>query len=171
MTTKCMLSFPEPLEGTTRIGEAFAKVLENNKTLQLLYLEECAIGNEGAIEIAQALKTNVTLNNLSLAGNWIQDEGFIALCEPIKENTSLTEINLSNLNITIKSAKAMLEALKLNIGLKQGLDIIELHPFIFEDEDAQVDGSETQLLIAQFQDILVEIGQEIRPNALQVVRS
>eukprot|EP00003_Mantamonas_plastica_P005482 TRINITY_DN1439_c0_g1_i4.p2 TRINITY_DN1439_c0_g1~~TRINITY_DN1439_c0_g1_i4.p2 ORF type:complete len:157 (-),score=50.55 TRINITY_DN1439_c0_g1_i4:60-530(-) len=140
-------------------------------SLAVLYLEECAIGNEGAIEIAQALKTNVTLNNLSLAGNWIQDEGFIALCEPIKENTSLTEINLSNLNITIKSAKAMLEALKLNIGLKQGLDIIELHPFIFEDEDAQVDGSETQLLIAQFQDILVEIGQEIRPNALQVVRS
>lgn len=78
------------------VFEHFAKALEENETLEELYLSNCQIGDESAKLLAQSLTKNYSLTMLDLGSCSIGYQGFLAIGELLKESDSLQKICLYN---------------------------------------------------------------------------
>jgi hypothetical protein len=80
------------LDANSELGDAavevIAEALNENKTLRLLSLKMCRIGDEGGVQLARALKRNDHLEELYLDGNEIGDATALELAEAIKVNRS-----------------------------------------------------------------------------------
>ena len=84
--------------------EAFSKMLENDKSLKSLRVEDSNTLwqamtqrqglSQGIKALLEALKVNTSLKVIILSRNSIDDEGAKAIGEALKVNTSLTEIDL-----------------------------------------------------------------------------
>lgn len=76
-----------------------------------------AIGEEGALMVAEALKGNAGLAALDLATNEVGEGGARALAGALQVNTALTELDLGSNGVGDVGAIALARALKSNAGL------------------------------------------------------
>jgi hypothetical protein len=75
-------------------------LINNNKTLTELRLEDTAINRFTFALIANALVRNTTLSHISFLGNQIGDAGARMIAGVLKRNRTLVSIGLSSCNIT-----------------------------------------------------------------------
>ena len=92
------------------------ELLYNNKGMKTLNLNECHLGEDGAIFIAQGLYKNTTLETLNLADNGIGDEGIDTFAQGMKSEGRVSGYGLKHLDIssnfiTDKSGVNLAEAL------------------------------------------------------------
>jgi Ran GTPase-activating protein (RanGAP) involved in mRNA processing and transport len=91
--------------------------LENNTTLEHLYLNTNDVGDEGAIALSEVLLSNTTLKSLLLDENQIRYKGAAALANLIKTNNTLQELSLASNFIALKGAVQLANALRTNQSL------------------------------------------------------
>ena len=103
----------EHVKGVT----AVAKMLEN-KTLTWLYLGDCHISSEDAVELAAALCKNSTLKNLDLNHNPIGVVGASSMSYMLQHNTSLQYLNLHDDSVGEEGVQQLINSLKHNQTLK-----------------------------------------------------
>ena len=101
---------------------SLASVLKDNSkcTLTMLYLQDCHINSEGAVELAAALYKNTTLKYLNLNHNPIGEhvEGVTAVVEIFIKNKTLTVFYLQDCHISSEGAVELAAALCKNSTLK-----------------------------------------------------
>ena len=97
---------------------AIAEVLHHNSTLQELRLSTNSIGDDGAVALAKALHHNSTLKRLHLSSNSISDDGAVALAKALHHNFTLKELHLDNNSISDDGAEALAKALCHNSTLE-----------------------------------------------------
>merc|ERR1719240_2159689 len=90
-----------------------ARVLELNHTLRTLNLAKCAVGDDGAVLLADALRVNPSLCSLKLACNAIGSTGAEAFASLLMQGgcRTLVELELSNNTIGDDGAAAFAEAI------------------------------------------------------------
>ena len=102
--------------------DILASVLKDHSkcTLTVLYLEDCHISSEGAVELAAALYRNATLEHLDLRQNPIGEcvGGVTAVAKMLVENKTLTKLYLESCHISIECAVELASALCKNSTLK-----------------------------------------------------
>ena len=102
--------------------DSLASVLKDHSkcTLTKLYLRDCHISSEGAVELAAALCKNSTLNRLNLDHNPIGEhvEGATAVAKMLVENKTLTVMKLWDCHISREGAVELAAALCKNSTLK-----------------------------------------------------
>ena len=102
--------------------DSLASVLKDHSkcTLTVLYLDDCHISSEGAVELAAALCKNTTLNDLDLIRNPIGEhvEGMTAVAKMLVENETLTKLYLEDCDISSEGAVELAAALCKNSTLK-----------------------------------------------------
>ena len=108
-------SIGEHVEGVT----AVAKMLAENKTLTILYLQDCHISSEGAVELAAALCKNSTLNYLDLNRNPIGMKGASSMSDMLQHNTSLEYLHLHDDSVREVGVHQLINSLKHNQTLRE----------------------------------------------------
>ena len=98
---------------------AVAKMLVENKTLTVLYLWDCHISREGAVELAAALCKNSTLKCLVLNHNPIGVEGASSMSHMIQHNTSLKILFLLDNSVGEEGVHQLINSLKHNQTLRR----------------------------------------------------
>jgi len=95
--------------------------LINNRYSKLskLHLNECSIGNDDVIHLANLLRGNKTLTHLHLEDNLINSAGVEALALALQENNTLEELDLNNNRFDAVGAHFLAEMLKVNEGLRK----------------------------------------------------
>ena len=119
--------------------------LQNNHSIHTLYLPFNALGDRGAIAIAELLNANSHLSTLILFCNIINYQGICALANTLLTNTTLTKLELFS-NI-IMSEDTNLFRLVLNSNTH--LDTLILSPplggeSLPNDMQARLDGNKKQ---------------------------
>ena len=103
--------------------DSLASILKDHSkcTLTELWLQDCHISSEGAVELAAALCKNTTLEHLNLSDNPIGEhvEGVTAVANMLVENKTLTELNLRDCHISSEGAVELADALCKNSTLKR----------------------------------------------------
>jgi Ran GTPase-activating protein (RanGAP) involved in mRNA processing and transport len=74
----------------------FTEGLEENTTLQDLYLSDLSLPSNGAALLARALGTNTTLRKISFNQDEIGDEGMGAIARAVMDNTTLESLSFSH---------------------------------------------------------------------------
>ena len=82
--------------------------------LTLLYLEDCHINSEGAVELATALCKNSTLKYLSLNHNPIGVGGASSISDSLQHNTSLGSLHLRDNSVGEEGVHQLINSLKHN---------------------------------------------------------
>jgi len=97
------------------------KSLENNHTLEELYLTDIQIGDIGAQALAQSLsnRMNLSLKRLGLNHNGITDIGAESIARMLKTNQSLTHLWLAKNHISDRGIKLLADALIDNKTLQE----------------------------------------------------
>ena len=112
--------------------DSLASVLKDHSkcTLTELYLEDCHISSEGAVELAAALCKNSTLKRLNLDRNPIGVEGASSMSDMLQHNTSLEFLWLRDDSVGEKGVHQLINSHKHNQTLQ------ELHlPDMYKSED------------------------------------
>lgn len=104
-------NFPLGLLGAVVIGQ----VLQTNKSIRYLSLDNCSIVDAELEIITSGLMTNYSLVHLTLNSNHITDIGLASLAKVLSHNNTLATLYLINNNIAQLSVLA--EVLKTNSGL------------------------------------------------------
>ena len=101
---------------------SLASVLKDHSkcTLTTLYLRDCHISSEGAVELVAALYKNTTLEHLDLSRNPIgeHEEGVTSAVKLLVENKTLTLLHLRDCHISSEGAVELAVALCKNSTLK-----------------------------------------------------
>ena len=105
----------EHVEGIT----AVARMLEENKTLTVLHLEDCHISSEGAVELAVALCKNSTLYHLHFYYNPIGVVGASSMSHMLQHNTSLVYLDLCDDSVGEEGVRQLINSLKHNHTLRK----------------------------------------------------
>ena len=102
--------------------DSLASVLKDhsNCMLMVLYLRDCQISSEGAIELAAALGKNTALGYLNLCNNPIGEhiEGVTGVAKMLVENQALKELYLQDCHISSEGTVELAAALCKNSTLK-----------------------------------------------------
>ena len=101
--------------------DSLASVLKDHSkcTLTWLYLEDCHISSEGAMELAAALCKNSTLKHLYLNHNPIGVEGASSMSDMLQHNTSLEELYLRDDSVGEEGVHQLINSLEHNQTLRQ----------------------------------------------------
>jgi len=97
---------------------SLGNMLNFNKFLVELNVQETELGNTGATMVAQALHINASIVKLNLSGNHIGHVGCLMLSLSLEENATLTHLNISRNEIGPQGAKSLSKALYINKTLK-----------------------------------------------------
>ena len=108
-------SIGEHVEGVT----AVVKMLVENQTMTKLYLEDCHISSEGAVELTVALCKNSTLKHLNLNHNPIGVEGASSMSDMLQRNTSLEVLWLFENSVREEGVHQLINSLKHNQTLRE----------------------------------------------------
>ncbi|CEM09121.1 unnamed protein product [Vitrella brassicaformis CCMP3155] len=76
------------------VNAVLAKLIRENKTLTMLDLSNCGLGDSGATSVASGLEANSTLQSLSLKFNDIKDQGGCDLAVALGKNKTLVVLDL-----------------------------------------------------------------------------
>ena len=101
--------------------DSLASVLKDHSkcTLTWLYLEDCHISSEGAVELAAALCKNSTLKLLYLDRNPIGVEGASSMSDMLQHNTSLDRLDLCDDSVGEEGVHQLINSLKHNQTLRE----------------------------------------------------
>ena len=101
--------------------DSLASVLKDHSkcTLTWLYLEDCHISSEGAVELTAAICKNSTLKHLHLDYNPIGVEGASSVSDMLQHNTSLEELWLCDGSVGKEGVHQLINSLKHNQTLKE----------------------------------------------------
>ena len=105
------------LKGIEQLADAL-KDINNNTALEVLYLGDNNIGDEGARCIADMLVVNKSLQDIDLSSNKINAKGAKYLADALKENDTLKELAIDNNNIGDGGAVRITEAIQHNQSVK-----------------------------------------------------
>ena len=95
-----------------------AVALANNTNLAALSFRQCDVGQRTAFALAKALATH-PLQKLNLSYNSrLGDEGAVEIANALKQNASLTELGLRDTGTGDKCAASLAKALKVNSTLE-----------------------------------------------------
>lgn len=100
-------------------SSAVADALMVNRSLKVLRMSYCQIGDEGAKVIAEALKWNYALVDVDISNNNIEMEGAKAFSDVLKVNQNMTALNLAQYSMTAQGVGVICDALKVNQTLKR----------------------------------------------------
>ncbi|GBG35164.1 Leucine-rich repeat serine/threonine-protein kinase 1, partial [Hondaea fermentalgiana] len=101
------------------------------KSLVTLHLQNNAIGDDGANEIAKALAANNSLQSLNLSENQIGPHGVEDMADALVENSTLEELDLTGCRIGNEGAEALAVALESN-DILQELALDQVSPGIHD---------------------------------------
>ena len=101
--------------------DSLASVLKDHSkcTLTWLYLGDCHIGSEGAVELATVLCKNSTVKRLDLDRNPIGVEGASSMSDMLQHNTSLEELWLRDDSIGEEGVHQLINSLEHNQTLRR----------------------------------------------------
>ena len=101
--------------------DSLASVLKDHSkcTLTKLYLQDCHISSEGAVELAAALCKNSTLKRLNLDHNPIGVEGASSMSDMLQHNTSLEYLHLCDDSVGEEGVHQLINSLKHNQTLRE----------------------------------------------------
>ena len=88
-------------------------------TLTWLWLQDCHISSEGAVELAAALCKNSTLKCLYLDRNSIGVEGASSMSDMLQHNTSLEVLHLREDSVGEEGVRQLINSLKHNQTLRE----------------------------------------------------
>lgn len=89
-----------------------AEALQSNLTLQMLFMSENKVGDEGVKHLAAALADdNTSLKELNLARNGITDEGVVHIANMLKSNKTIIRLWLGENEITDKGLSFLCDVL------------------------------------------------------------
>jgi len=81
--------------GEPTAAKTIADALKQKRsTLKTLVMDKCALGPDGATDLAEALAVNSSLETLELSGNMIGPKGGEALFRALKSNSTLVRLGL-----------------------------------------------------------------------------
>ena len=118
-TLKHLYLSRNPIEEHVKGVTAVAKMLVENKTLTELYLQDCNISSEGAVELAAALCKNSTLKYLDLDHNPIGVEGASSMSDMLQHNTSLEVLWVCDDSVGEEGIHQLINSLKHNQTLRE----------------------------------------------------
>ena len=130
---------------------ALAEVLKSNKTLHYLMLDKNNIGLEGGIALAEALKMNSTLQLLSLNGNESPDNTKLAaaLAYGIKQNSTLEYLYLAGNNIDGEVINILKQALNANPTVQR--EVVVNDEWLVRKQSQQEEQKSQQVRIQEYQ--------------------
>ena len=101
--------------------DSLASVLKDHSKCALtwLYLQDCHISSEGAVELAAALCKNSTLKYLYLDHNPIGVEGASSMSDMLQHNTSLEDLYLHDDSVGEEGVHQLINSLKHNQTLSE----------------------------------------------------
>ena len=101
--------------------DSLASVLKDHSkcTLTELYLWDCHISSEGAVELAAVLCRNSTLKRLDLDHNPIGVEGASSMSDMLQHNTSLEYLHLRDDSVGEEGVHQLINSLKHNQTLRE----------------------------------------------------
>ena len=102
------------------IACCLARALHSNTMLAVLNMSESSVGVRGALAMAEMLKHNTTLTVLDMSNNSVGERGALAMAEMLKHNTTLEELYMDDDDtIGVEGAKALVGSLAENYHLKK----------------------------------------------------
>jgi Ran GTPase-activating protein (RanGAP) involved in mRNA processing and transport len=121
---QCINLFLSSNEITSEGVSIIASVLDNNKTLGVLWLPNNHVSDKGVYSLTRILSLDTSIiRSLSLANNGITNEGAQYIAEILKKNTSLTLLRLDNNDIGDKGMEALSNTLAQDNNILQELSI------------------------------------------------
>jgi Ran GTPase-activating protein (RanGAP) involved in mRNA processing and transport len=85
-------------------------LIQENRTLERLYLGGNGLGAKAAVQLGELLRTNPVLNSLMLSVGHLGDEGALTLANALRTNRTLTELSLASNGISPRGGIPLLEA-------------------------------------------------------------
>jgi len=76
-------------------GPSWERMLDRNRSLMILNLASCFVGDPGAESLGRGLSRNTSLKELNLASNGIGNSGATALADSLRSNKVLEFLNLA----------------------------------------------------------------------------
>ncbi|CAF0897231.1 unnamed protein product [Adineta steineri] len=134
-TPMCTIDFKQQLK-STKMPQLYSRILRFNsssmdsdfqpivhlmyaaynvtkpKTIQRIYLEDNAIGKDGALHIAEWIKSNKVLTAISLGNNQIGSRGAKYISDALQDNMVICHIFLEENGIGDKGAQFLAKALR-----------------------------------------------------------
>ena len=109
------IDLPLDGQGVTNVqAQRIAGLLNNDKSVKMIFTYPSLIGPEGAVAFAETLKNNNTITFLQLSRTGIGDDEAQIFAEAIKINSSLNALFLDSNQIGISGMKAIEDAMKYN---------------------------------------------------------
>lgn len=99
-------------------ARALADALRPNRSLTVLSVQACQIGDEGAAAFGLMLPENTALKSLMLGVNRISDIGLRSLIQGLEQNHTLTALGLNSLPLGGEGLIHLAGFLERNISLK-----------------------------------------------------
>jgi hypothetical protein len=96
----------------------FAVRWVSESLIQKLHLEECKIGDNVGVQIAQALALNRGLKSLNLRGNFMSTKSAQAFAKALKQNTTLEKLNINCNQYKLDDWKLFISAIRKNKTLQ-----------------------------------------------------
>ena len=113
--------------------QALAEVLQVNKSISFINLQQVQMGPEGAKTVAAALRTNF-VRDIDVRSTVIRDEGDRALAEALKVNKTVAFINLDSVRMGPDGAKSVAASLQGNKVIQK--TILSYNPMTDEGTEA-----------------------------------
>jgi hypothetical protein len=88
-----------------------AGLIENNSSLEIIYLGCNHISGEGASEITSVMEANTNIKGLWFKRNPIGDEGLISIAQMLRENAHLKSLDVVNYGFGLQGLTALCDAL------------------------------------------------------------
>jgi len=88
-----------------------ANALASHPQLETLKLEGCNIGLHGCKAIANALRTHPSLKSLDISFNHIGDDGVLAIVEALRHNRRVKHLYMRRCNLGINGMNAVIDVL------------------------------------------------------------
>ena len=92
-------------------------LINENKNLFILSLENLKLGPTSGVYFARMLTMNNTLTQLLVKDNQLKDRGMNAIVFALQNNISLTKLDIRNNQITDRSFQVIVQLLNINRGL------------------------------------------------------
>ena len=96
------------------VAASLGNLLNFNRTLERVNVQETLMGNVGCTLISQSLHINDSVTELELSANNINAQGCVMLASALAENKALTKLNLSRNAIGSRGVRSLTTALHEN---------------------------------------------------------
>lgn len=105
------------MSSTINAMKSLAIMLQKNKTLTNINLEQCSFNENEAKLIAEIIENNRSITNINLFNNHINDRGIQVIASALAKNNTITSIDLCFNWSREEGAKSMIAMMEKNYSL------------------------------------------------------